>query len=660
MDTMRQRPMSAGWRHLGRAVGALLIMAGPGVAAERVWTVGVDGLDWSDWTQTSAAVDFPDGSGDEGIRMLSFVERDNIVEQLRWTATGTPQDYITKRPNGRVWDNNPLRDPLATLSVVDGDSTTSTGDRFKQPGAIYEKTSLFFDLGTRFPVSRFSFFPRQTGTDAEGRPYEDDFVRSYEILVQDGERFTDNNLPVYQTPPLRVVQFTTSSIADLPFPLQFARYIRLRVTSNTPFEVAEFQVFGRGFSPRGELLSRVVDLGDDANFSRITWDAVGLRQGESGRLDSVEDADAGVTVRLRTGSTPEAQIYYQIVDQGTGERVRVSETAYAQLRQDQKGGTQPGESWSPWSTPLTVPDVRIDLPSPRRYFQFSVDMDSRAILDGAGLRSLSVRYATPPLARALLAEISLADEPAPPGGTPVAPVGEFSRFVYDVRADVRRSDVGFNALEISTPDRPVFESLSRGGPSWTNLAPIAQDSVTITDSSLVVYFQPVRSLEYLRVMFAAQLFRQATSFDAQAHHTQEDEPPQKVLPGDAHPGIQTLEGNSLRVLTSAASARTLMPSLEIAPAVVTPNGDGINDDAAVSYVLTQLLEPVPVTIRIFDLAGRCVRQQTLDQGSGAHVWHWDGRDGGTRRLPPGTYLVRVSLEADWQSADRLGVIAVAY
>ncbi len=637
---------------------AALAAAAPVSGERQTWSVGSGGLAWADSVRTSSAVEFLDGGG---IRLLSFTESDNIVQRLRWTADGTPRDYLTPLPNGRVWDNNPLRDREATLSVVDGDSTTSTGERFKQPGAVYERTSLFFDLGTRFPVSRISFFPRQAGADTEGRPFVDDFVRSFEVLVQDGERFTDNDLPIYSTPPLRVVESTTSSIADIPFPLQFVRYIRLRVTSNTPFEVAEFQVFGRGFSPRGELLSKVIDLGSEANFDRIAWSAYGLRQDDEGGLVRVEGARAGATVRLRTGSTPDPQIYYRIVDQGTGERIQVTGAEYRSLDPHQQGEPEDDQSrWSLWSAPLTEPDARIDLPSPRRYFQFQVMLDSGEILDGVGLDGLSVSYATPPLAREVLAEISLDGDPAPPGGQPVAPTGELSTFVYDVKADVRRGDVGFDALAIDTPARPGFVRLERGGPSWTDLAPAAADSVALTDSSLVVFFQPVTSLQYLRVVFRAPVFRQATSFDAEVRNTGGGEPAQKVLPGDAHPGVRTLESSALRVLTSAASARTLIRSLTVTPRVVTPNGDRVNEAASVDYTLTQLLEPVPVTIAVFDLAGRQVAGWKGDRGNGAHSWPWNGRGGDGRPLPPGNYIVRVSVRADSEDTERLALVAVAF
>jgi hypothetical protein len=647
-------------RALSLPVGAVLValMCASGApGAERAWTLGTGEHLWSDWTQSSSAVEFLDGG--RQIKLVSFAQSQNIVAQLDWTATGTPQDYVTDLAYGRAWDNNPLRDPAASLAMVDGDSATATGKRFKQAGVSYANTSLFFDLGTRYPVNRLAFFPRQVGADDEGRLYRDDFIRAYDIMIQDGESFSDGNLPVYEN--LRTVAFTTSSVADILFPLQFVRYIRLRITSTTPFEVAEFQVFGQGFSPRAGLTSKVVDLREEANFSQLTWTVQGLRQEEAGQLQVAADAAARFSVMMRTGSTPSPQLYYRIANQTTGERIQVTEAEYNKLEAHQQGGIEEDQTqWSPWSAAWTQPGVRIDRPSPRRYFQLRAQMESGAIRDGLNVSDLAVRYATPPLALELLGEITLAGEPSPPGGMPVAPAGEYSTFVYDVKADVRRTDVGFNALEIWTPARPRFEGFERGGPSWLALAPAQVDSVAATDSSLVVYFQPVTSPEYLRVHFSAQLFAQATSFDGQARHTQRSEPPQRLMSGDAHPGVHTLPSNSLRVLTSAASARTLLAHLEIAPAVVTPNGDGINDRAQVSYILTQLLEPVPVTLGIFDLSGRRVRGLEGQRGSGAHAWVWDGRDDEGRLLPVGTYIVRLVVEADSRHAEYCGVIGLAY
>ena len=113
--------------------------------------------------------------------------------------------------------------------------------------------------------------------------------------------------------------------------------------------------------------------------------------------------------------------------------------------------------------------------------------------------------------------------------------------------------MGFDAIEIFTPAKPQFVELLVGNPPVSALP----DSVIEGPESLTLFFPSQRrtteSQRDLRIVFATQVFVQATFFNAQVFDTQSDEAPQKILPGDAHPSVLT---NNLRVLTTAASART--------------------------------------------------------------------------------------------------------
>ena len=130
-----------------------------------------------------------------------------------------------------MWDNVPFKQTNAPL--VDGDVQTSSENRFKEFGALQAGRAFFFDLGTRLPINRISFFPRPEGADSRGRPFADDFIRGYKIQVSDGVSFTPENLPVYNL--LTQVDFTTESAAQIPFPLQFVRYIPAQRDLDQPF-----------------------------------------------------------------------------------------------------------------------------------------------------------------------------------------------------------------------------------------------------------------------------------------------------------------------------------------------------------------------------------------------------------------------------------------
>jgi hypothetical protein len=190
----------------------------------------------------------------------------------------------------------------------------------------------------------------------------------------------------------------------------------------------------------------------------------------------------------------------------------------------------------------------------------------------------------------------------------------------------------------------------------------APDSVVEGERSLKLFFPSQRlthqSPSALRVVFDAEVFVQSTFFRARVFDTQSDESPQQVLPGDANPTVLT---NDLRVLTTAASARNLLPFFAVQPAVVTPNGDGINERVRISGTLVQLQQPVQLTVRVFSLGGQRVRTLFAGaRGSGSFVWEWDGRDDSGNPVPVGIYLAEVTADAERERFTRLGAVGVAY
>lgn len=619
----------------------------------RQWKVGGDALSWKSQELASAAVDF---NTPGAIQIFGFKSRDNIAQRLVW-KDGIPPDFVTERAEAHIWDNLTLK--RSDLPIVDGEDTTSTGDRFKTFGTSQRGTKFSFDLGARFPMSRIVFFPRQSGRDKQGRAYKDDFIRGYEVIINDGRSFNQENPPRPIYALASRVDFTRESLVEILFPLQFVRHIELNVLSANPFEIAEFQIFGTGFAPTGKYISKVINFGEEANFSRLEWTVEKLRQ-EGDDLVVEPEADAGISVQMHTGADDTPLVYHEITNLFLNEQVEVSEAEYNKLAEGVRGPIkEDSANWSPWSAPFTASGQRIDLPSPRRYFQFEINMESRAILDGVRVTSLSVEHFIPPLARQVVGEVSLLEDPRPPGNVPVVPAGVFSTFAYDVLADVRETDSGFDALRIFTPgSQPKLTEFLIGDPPVA----VVPDSIEAVAGSLTVFFPSnrvtSRATGTLRAIFEAQVFVQGTFFNAEVFDIGAGESPQVVLAGDARPEVFT---DRLQVLTSAEYARDLLPFFEVVPRAFSPNGDGINDQANVSYTLVQLVLPVEVEVEIFDLAGRRVRSLFSDkEGSGAYTWTWNGRDDSSKLLPVGIYLVAVRVGAGQESFVRTGTIGVVY
>ena len=312
MTETRRRAFGLGQARPGRGlftatIAILWIVAiAPSAWGETTrWKVGKDGLSWSSQSLASSATDF---SVPGAMQIVSFGSEDNIIQQLAWVEE-YPLDFVVERAQARIWDNQPL--PLPNTPIVDGIDSTSTGTRFKKAGQNQSGVTFFFDLGARFPANRVVFFPRQIGEDADGFAYREDYLRSYRIQVSDGLTYDANELPVYTL--LKEVQFTRDSVQEFLFPLQMLRYLRLTVTSPSPFEIAEFQLFGGGFAPQGKYLSDVIDLGEAANFNRIEWVTEYLGQ-EGDSLAVVPDADAGISFQMRTGTDDSPQVHYKYVN----------------------------------------------------------------------------------------------------------------------------------------------------------------------------------------------------------------------------------------------------------------------------------------------------------------------------------------------------------
>ena len=93
---------------------------------------------------------------------------------------------------------------------------------------------------------------------------------------------------------------------------------------------------------------------------------------------------------------------------------------------------------------------------------------------------------------------------------------------------------------------------------------------------------------------------------------------------------QQLKGEFPLVLRFAASPNSL-----------SPNGDGVRDETLVGFDLS---EPAKVTFSVVDSEGQEVRTLVDDRqlkGDVKHRYYWNGRDDDGKRVPDGTYHLRV-------------------
>lgn len=127
---------------------------------------------------------------------------------------------------------------------------------------------------------------------------------------------------------------------------------------------------------------------------------------------------------------------------------------------------------------------------------------------------------------------------------------------------------------------------------------------------------------------------------------------QRVDPGDA---TDLAPGRSLTVRVPLQ--RQVLQRLEVVPATVTPNEDGVNDVAEIRFAVGNATVARPLRAEIFDLSGRRVRL-LVGSAAGLALLRWDGRDDGGRLVTPGMYLCRVEVDAEAREARRTSAVRV--
>ena len=409
------------------------------------------------------------------------------------------------------------------LKMIDNNAT-SAFERKSSPGQNVRALGvvLQFDLGARFGVSRIRFFPRNAAPDflAPDFPFQDDYMRAYELFLNDGTRETlAAGLPVF-TSVLLVLQ-NDQPVVDVQIEPQYVRYIQLKSQTTVGFEIGEFQVFGEGFVPTAEYHSDVFDLGENlALWGNLRWEEesqgdpirsqvpISTRSGFDdspvvfNRLRSdldgaevpwktAEEFDEGSEAReivLQLDSPDldikRVRLLYKDLPLDRKNEISLTQAEYKKLRSGNKGSVRDDlENWSAWSPPyaaagITSADnvsagmagVPIVSPGPRRYFQFKVDYLSEDLFSAKGIGSLSFDFSRPVLATEIVGEITPRQ----------AELGQKTAFSLALIPDMRPEvDQGFSSLEISTPVK--VDAVDRIGMSLPDGSLLEQD---FSDSDL--------------------------------------------------------------------------------------------------------------------------------------------------------------------------------
>ncbi len=434
--------------------------------------------------------------------------------------------------------------------------------------------------------------------------FEEFFLKGYEVSLNDG---SEAQKTLSGNPDLRLfraVERNDDPVVDMDVPLQFVRFIEVKQLVRGEWEIDEFEVFGEGFVSAAAYTSKVFDEGRPAVFGSIMW----------AKKTIGEPTKVSATVSTRSGSTPD-----------------------------------PSDSlkWSGWSRPYPA-SVRTQIasPAPRQYWQFRVLFQSSDILSAATVDSIAVEV-SPALADSVVGEVWPQD----------AVIGQTTELTYWVRC---YNSSGFDRLDIETQAPvEVIRSVQIDGTD------VAWDKEDIEEENgdiggVRISFPRITGDDrLLRVVFESIALHYNTVFVGRVFDTQRPQNlPQTLVPGDVDADPVAV-GDDLSVTTRVAGNRIYF--LEAAPAPFTPNGDGVNDQAIVTYDIVNLTSSTLVSVQVYDLAGHRKRVLYSDLDiSGRYQRIWDGADNNGQMLSPGVYLVRVEVAADTGKESKTAILPLVY
>ena len=385
----------------------------------------------------------------------------------------------------------------------------------------------------------------------------------------------------------------------------------------------------------------MIDLGSAANFGKL-------------QLQASIDSLTGVVLQTRTGIVPDPKVYYRKTEIFQGEE-RAEEPilpigepeaaeAYFSLRVADRGAIEDNVvEWSPWSAPYESFDGNLLSPGNRRYVQFRLLFSSEDARQSAVVENLNFEFSTPTLADELIAEIS-------PGEVTL---GESHAFDYYIRSAFAANNDGFDRIEIATPFASTVSEVNLDGvPIDFSVENTDRDhlSIQLTQNRIS------ESGQLLHIRLNGLVTVYGTTFFAKVFDSQKDELGQDVVAGDASP-----EGESDRLSVQGQLRNELVLDLDVNVPAFSPNGDGINDNLRISYILLRALQEVRVDLSLYDLSGSLVRRlQDAGAINGPQRLQWDGRDNSGSAVPPGLYLLRLSVETDTGVEEQARLVGVAY
>ncbi len=527
--------------------------------------------------------------------------------------------------------------PLGNAKVlIDGDLFTKWFVRRTIQAERDVFSHIILDLGATYFINKIKIIGGITG--GSGRVV-DFFVtlRSfgfnfYEVLSSDGSLAPDGTL-IWQKHYSGTASDQTkrvTGIATHEFGLVPTRFIRVlwkswEATNRRGFRgfAEEFQVFGEGFPQNLEFSSHIIDLQNPKSLNALSWDA---------------DIPPGtrLEVRSRSGNEIESRLtYYDKNDK------EVTERRYDKLIPSFKGRIDTlqviGGDWSAWSKLYASSGQEFQSPSPRRFAQLQVRMVTDDPAAAVELNALEIAF-NDPISQRAVSEIF-----------PIQVVpGEEHEFQLFFRPLATKSK-GFDRLFLEAPTNARFIGALLDG------EPIEVATEPFESGFQVTFPRALGDDDFVELRFTARIFQQSTPFALFIQDSRTGDSRQRVDSGDA-----TDQVISSTNIVSLPVERDLLLNVVFNTTVLTPNGDGINDEITVLADVINILEPRLLRLRLYNLAGHLFAERSQTVTAGTQRLAWDGRDQNDQRVAPGLYLLELHVQGDALQQRVQRAVAVVY
>ncbi len=673
----------------------LLAISGP-LAAQMpsAWVVGgTSGEPWAAAAERWIALD--DSARVGAIQPRAIPRGHTVTRQLvrtgiattqrnlfgyRWSLHKGPRQIeadtleVGWHPRLWLWGGTNASAPEVMRGLVDGDELTAAfAHRARADGRPNSVQFITLDLGVPVPVDSIVFFPPQTGLTSDNQRQRELFARAYEVsrtnvpvewLIFEDETTSTGSSGYHPLDEILASTFANNiSVVSLATDLRFTRFLRFKFGEvSTTTLLAEIEIFGRGYPQEARYISAPHSFGQAVSLGRVTWKFTRYRLLPSGAITADPTAPVQLNLQTRAGFDDNPKTFFIFDD--LGRLVEVDEKTYfdsprvverfsegiAGFRAKRDDDI---ENWNNWSVNYQASGDEIRSSDGAEFLQFRFTITTEDPLTFGVLDSLAFEV-SPLLADRALAEIAL-DGRAGVDGAVEVPLGVAQRFAYHIRTETGATDrAGFDGIELEVPPGTRFLDLTIDDQPATE----GEDfSLATDDRRLRLTFPtPFQEDKAFRVRFQSAVFQPSVFLASRLFNTSAASLPQSIEAGDAHADVAS---NSIQVVSSD-EALGILGAIGLSAPVVTPNGDGTNEQVAIGFDLFGVAGGA-LRVEAHDLSGRRYAAILDAQAAaGPYALQWDARDEQGKLVPPGLYLIRVTVEVDRGTFARVAAVGVAY